>query len=581
MAPFVCSVGFSLFLLTDILCFHADTALAPFVALAGETYVVISTTARLVGFCVLALLCASHVNSSAIVRKMPLFAAVLFTGGIVVIAVNPAEAIVDACALAVIATTQATLSLAWLSHISALSYKNAYLFLLSAHALATLLCAFLLKIAGPYLAATAVAAFLLSCWCARRFGPKADARDYAFSFEQARCTLPVLGRGVCAVGLFAFVSGFMGAIDPPADDVSIQWATLAISATVIAIMSVPALLLKQPLKLENSYRLALPLSALGFLVLPGLAADAIAGIAGVLSTTGYMVCGIVLYCTIAEVCRAANMPSSVLYAASETIMLTLLLAGRLCGGIAAMVMPRDAAGFVVVAFGCLYLCILGMSWLLGRGSAQRRNEPASGMRQANDMPQPRLRDDLASMAAFYGLDERERDIFTRLIEGRSIPRIAQDLYLSPSAIKYHVQKIYRKLDIHTRGELAALARHPFFPEAMRCESSVSPTAGHEGHASAPQDEAPSPAAPTHRVPQVTPATAAHDCGRALEQFTLTEREREVFALLAQARTVEDIAQHLGISDNTVKTHIKRIYKKMGIHSRQDVIDFALNHAMRV
>lgn len=580
MAPFACSVGFSLFLFTDILCFHADTALAPFMALTGETYVVISTTARLAAFCVLAFLCASRANPSSIMRKLPLFAGVLFTGGIVIIATNPAGTVDDACALATIASAQASLSLAWLSHISSLSYKNAYLFLLSAHALATLLCAFLLKVAAPYLVTTAAAVFLLSCCCARHFGSKVCSNEHAFSFEQVRCTLPVLGRGVCAVGLFAFVSGFMGAIDPPADDVSIQWATLAISAAVIAIMSVPALLFKQPLKLENSYRLALPLSALGFLVLPGLATDALAGIAGVLSTTGYMVCGIVLYCTIAEVCRAANMPSSVLYAASETITLTLLLAGRLCGGIAAMAMPRDAAGFVVMGFGCLYLSILGMSWLLGRGNVQRRSDAVSPHR-TNDMPQPRLRDDWTSMASFYGLDERERDIFIRLIEGRSIPRIAQDLYLSPSAIKYHVQKIYRKLDIHTRGELAALVRHPFFPEAMQLDVSVSQAAMHERHASASQNETPAQAVPAHCAPQATPTTVAQKSDQAFERLSLTEREREVFVLLAQARTVEDIARHLGISDNTVKTHIKRIYKKMGIHSRQDVIDFALNHGMHV
>lgn len=75
--------------------------------------------------------------------------------------------------------------------------------------------------------------------------------------------------------------------------------------------------------------------------------------------------------------------------------------------------------------------------------------------------------------------------------------------------------------------------------------------------------------------------AVRNRNQALEQFALTERECEVFALLAQARTVEDIARHLEISDNTVKTHIKRIYKKMGIHSRQDVIDFALSNGMRV
>lgn len=579
MAPFIRSAGFSLFLLTDILCFHADTAFAPFVNLDSEAYSVISTTARLAAFLALALLCASRANRSAIVRKMPFFAGVLFTGGVAAMGLAPTIA---ACALATIAAAQAMLSLAWLSHISSLSYKNAYLFLLSAHALATLLCAALMKFAGPYLMATAVAAFLLSCLVAHRFNlnSKADTNDRAFSLDQARCALPILGRGVCTVGLFAFVSGFMGAIDPPVDDASIQWATLAISAAVIAIMSVPALLFKQPLRLENSYRLALPLSALGFLVLPGLATDALAGIAGVLSTTGYMVCGIVLYCTIAEVCRTANMPSIIFYAASETIMLALLLSGRISGAVAAMAMPRDAADFVVVALGCLYLSILGTSWLFGRENTQRRNEPALGAHQTSDAPQRRLRDNRASMAVYYGLDEREREIFMHLVEGRSIPWIAQDLYLSPSAIKYHVQKIYRKLDIHTRGELAALVRHPFFPEAMQQKASAAPASPQACQAGTLKGAAAESSSPETHAARDEPTMVAQDCDRALMRLALTEREREVFALLAQARTVEDIARHLQISDNTVKTHIKRIYKKMDIHSRQDAIDFALNHGMR-
>lgn len=576
MPSFIRCAGFSLFLLADILCFHADTALSSFVSLEGDAYAVLSITMRLATLAAFALACLLRgEKTSSIVRRAPLFAGVLFAGGALASAAPiPAAQCADACGLACMAAAQAMLNLAWLSHVGTLSYKNAYLFLLGGHALATVLCALLLEAAGSYLTIATVVAFLLSCLAAFLTRNASEKTDRAFSLEQLRCTAPVLGRGVCAVGLFAFVSGFVGAIDPPENDVLMQWITLGVSAAVVAIMSLPALLLKQPLKLENSYRLALPLSALGFLVLPGLAAGAPAGIAGVFSTTGYMVCGIVLYCTIAEVCRAAGLPSAALYAASETAVLTLLLFGRFCGGIASMVMPRDAAGFVVVAFGCLYLGILGMSWLLGRESAARRTHDA-----AQAAPCVRASQDahgsMAAMAEYYGLDERERAVFMQLAQGRSIPRIAQDCYLSPSAIKYHVQKIYRKLDIHTRGELAALVRHPFFLDAMPKNAMC-----RDIDACAAQSESsgrPSREGTCEEGEQVRFASTGEE---ALARFGLTERERDVFVLLAGARTVDDIARRLEISENTVKTHIKRIYKKMDVHSKQDVIDFALKHGIR-
>ena len=96
-----------------------------------------------------------------------------------------------------------------------------------------------------------------------------------------------------------------------------QYLVLAVSAGVLVIMSVPALAYRQPLKLESSYRVALPLSALGFLVLPGLFDAVPPAIAGTLATTGYMLCGIILSCTIAEVCTAARIASVPRYAASE------------------------------------------------------------------------------------------------------------------------------------------------------------------------------------------------------------------------------------------------------------------------
>ena len=56
------------------------------------------------------------------------------------------------------------------------------------------------------------------------------------------------------------------------------------------------------------------------------------------------------------------------------------------------------------------------------------------------------------------------------------------------------------------------------------------------------------------------------------QAGLTEREREVFELLARGRNAHYLQEQLGITRNTAKTHIAHVYAKLGIHSQQELID---------
>lgn len=53
---------------------------------------------------------------------------------------------------------------------------------------------------------------------------------------------------------------------------------------------------------------------------------------------------------------------------------------------------------------------------------------------------------------------------------------------------------------------------------------------------------------------------------------LTERESEVFGMLAQGKSVTQIREELFISKNTANTHVKNIYRKLNIHSRQELIN---------
>ena len=53
--------------------------------------------------------------------------------------------------------------------------------------------------------------------------------------------------------------------------------------------------------------------------------------------------------------------------------------------------------------------------------------------------------------------------------------------------------------------------------------------------------------------------------------TVSDREREVLQLLADGRTVADIAGTMGLSAHTVRNHIRRAMKHLGVHTRLDAV----------
>lgn len=69
---------------------------------------------------------------------------------------------------------------------------------------------------------------------------------------------------------------------------------------------------------------------------------------------------------------------------------------------------------------------------------------------------------------------------------------------------------------------------------------------------------------------------SQNCRRIAEESGLTEREREIFAMLARGRNARFIMEEFVLSRNTVKSHIKHIYAKLGVHSQQELIDLVEN-----
>jgi two-component system NarL family response regulator len=57
--------------------------------------------------------------------------------------------------------------------------------------------------------------------------------------------------------------------------------------------------------------------------------------------------------------------------------------------------------------------------------------------------------------------------------------------------------------------------------------------------------------------------------------TLTGRELEVLGLVADGKTSRQIGDLLYISENTVKNHIRNILDKLGLHSRNEAVLYAI------
>lgn len=51
---------------------------------------------------------------------------------------------------------------------------------------------------------------------------------------------------------------------------------------------------------------------------------------------------------------------------------------------------------------------------------------------------------------------------------------------------------------------------------------------------------------------------------------LTAQQEKVFRQLVSGQSYRDIAEHLEISESTVKYHARRIYKSMGVNNRAEL-----------
>ena len=60
---------------------------------------------------------------------------------------------------------------------------------------------------------------------------------------------------------------------------------------------------------------------------------------------------------------------------------------------------------------------------------------------------------------------------------------------------------------------------------------------------------------------------------------LTPRQRDVVALIAEGRTMKEVAAALGLSSRTVETHKYQAMQALGLQTTADLVRYAVQHGL--
>jgi DNA-binding CsgD family transcriptional regulator len=266
----------------------------------------------------------------------------------------------------------------------------------------------------------------------------------------------MLWRPVLCTAAFSFMSGLMlhlsGQSTLPLGE--FQQVSIIASLIILAVLLLPALILSRPLDITSAYRISLPISAAGFLLLPFIW-NALSGITNALVNMGLMTVSIVLWCMLAATAAHTRLPVHLVFAACLATITLANLAGMILGFLQGVFLTQSFLSLAAVALVSIYL--LSMVSLI----VFKRQEPAraDGEKKAAESQgyrEERYLESCQKLAQEAGFTPREAEMLPLLGSGRSIARIAKMLFISENTAKSHIKSIYSKLDVHSKQELIDL-----------------------------------------------------------------------------------------------------------------------------
>lgn len=410
-----------------------------------------------------------------------------------------------------------------------------------------------------YLIPVAVTAYLISCVFLPLFGLAVVLKSRTIDLDQPmfqdvprehprtyRHVLSTIWRTALTLGTLGFCTGVMRslAVGDPAVGTIVNALSMAAScAAAVALLAVWA---KKNLRINvaTSYRLFFPVVTTALLLLPLLGR----GYAGALAAGLYALWSVTIMLMMiqcAQVSRDGGINPVFIYGAFGGIMYGLhdvgFIGGRLIESLPLGELPFGGLSpLALITIGALYL--LGIMYFVGQG----------GFRRALSTGAP---DEIELLAL------RRREERGAAKSGRKAGSSGFEAGKAEGS--------GGTIGPQEAEEARRASRDGCEPEASTHRGPHDPDAAFRG----PHD----PGAAAYRDSREPDAATYRDrfskqMAAVRESFGLSAREAEVAELIARGNTVAHIAELLFVSENTVRTHSKRIYVKLGIHKRQELIE---------
>lgn len=365
----------------------------------------------------------------------------------------------------------------WFTYVSSLPIRPIYVFLVGAAVASAVLYIAITFLPAPLPWIVAVASFFgaLACcaWALKGRGRVPGA----VSAPADRRAFRRLGRPLVGVALMAFMAGLMMNVAGQ-EKISLetyQWTAFVIMFTLNGILLLPALLAPRAFKVPRLYKFILPLSALGFLLLP-LVWDAIGrGMVNSFVQVGFTFTNVIFYCLIAEEYRADRASPLKTFCIMQLVVMAANFAGLFLAFFCIGYLEPGDIALTIIALLAVYL-ILIVTLLLFKdkslaggervmadgdrsGGTGRRSEGEDGGEgEDNVRGVQRASSDERSEALVEraSLSAREREVLDHLRQGRAPKTIAKLLFVSENTVRFHIRNIYQKFDVHSRTELMEL-----------------------------------------------------------------------------------------------------------------------------
>lgn len=214
------------------------------------------------------------------------------------------------------------------------------------------------------------------------------------------------------------------------------------------------------------FRAALPCMLLGLLLLAYL--DVGHACAVMFTSAGLYAFLLFLDIELCEMCHHLSIDAVWMFGLVEAFSKLASAVGRPAGQLFVGAFPVGSQGCGLAVAALVVATTALSTTLVGGGSFSAafglRRAAGASEGQADGRPGPvmtyneRLVWECSKASRLFGLTQREEEVLELLVQGLSIPDVAERACVSRSTAKTHINHIYKKLDVHSRDEAAALVR---------------------------------------------------------------------------------------------------------------------------